>query len=246
MLEDSPLRRSLDALSSFFIGHATMSDTLFTVTDLAAQAIPGAKFIGVTMMVDDKPTTAVFTDPESPEIDQAQYRSGKGPCMEAFATGEVRVIHSTRRPNPWAEFSAACLEHGILSTLSMPLAVAGTPLGAMNLYGTTEDIFNGAEIETATLFASQASIVLANSQAYWDARSLGEQLSESIASRAVIEQAKGIIMGSMRCTAEQAFSYLVQQSQQTNTKLRAVAQNIVSDTTRTAPHADFGPAPDPA
>jgi AmiR/NasT family two-component response regulator len=102
----------------------------------------------------------------------------------------------------------------------------------MNLYADAEGLFDQAEIETASLFASQASIVLANSQAYWDARSLGDQLSESIASRAVIEQAKGIIMGSMRCTADQAFSYLVQQSQQTNTKLRVVAQNIVNDTTR--------------
>jgi GAF domain-containing protein len=232
MLEDSALRRSLDALSSFFIGRATMSDTLFTVTELAAQAIPDAKFIGLTMMVDNKPTTAVFTDPESPEIDQTQYRSGKGPCMDAFSTGEVRVIRSTRRPNPWPEFSAACVDHGIFSTLSLPLAVAGNPLGAMNMYATEEDSFNGTDIETGMLFASQASIVLANSQAYWDARSLGEQLSESIESRAVIEQAKGIIMGSMRCSPDQAFSYLVQQSQQTNTKLRAVAQNIVTDTTR--------------
>jgi len=36
----------------------------------------------------------------------------------------------------------------------------------------------------------------------------------------------------MRCSADQAFNYLVQQSQQTNTKLRAVAEDIVNDTTR--------------
>ena len=41
-----------------------------------------------------------------------------------------------------------------------------------------------------------------------------------------------IIMGSMRCDAEQAFNYLVQQSQHTNTKLRTVAQGIVDDIAR--------------
>jgi GAF domain-containing protein len=232
MLEDSPVRRSLDALASFFVGHATMSDTLQRVAELAGNAVPASKFIGITMMVDNKPATAVFTHPDSPEIDQAQYRSGQGPCLDAFASGEIRLIRSTKQMNPWPEFAEACRDHGILSTLSLPLAIAGRPLGAMNLYADNENAFNGPEIETATLFASQASIVLANSQAYWDARSLGEQLSESMASREVIEQAKGIIMGAMRCSADQAFSYLVQQSQHTNTKLRVVAQGIVDDVSR--------------
>ena len=87
--------------------------------------------------------------------------------------------------------------------MSLPLAITGRPLGAMNLYAARENAFDGTSIETATLIASQASIVLANAQAYWDARSLGEQLAEPMAFREVIEQAKGIVMGSMRCSAEQ-------------------------------------------
>ena len=232
MVEHAPLRRSLNALSSFFVGQATMSETLLQVSALATDSVPGTKFVGLTMLVDDKPSTAVFTDPESPEIDQTQYDTGHGPCLDAFRTGDVRVVPSTREDNPWPEFSAACVNHGIYSTLSLPLAVAGVPLGAMNLYAADEFTYDGAHIETALLFSSQASIVLANAQAYWDARSLGEQLSESIASRAVIEQAKGIIMGSMRCSAQDAFDFLVKQSQHTNTKLRSVAQDIVDDVTR--------------
>jgi GAF domain-containing protein len=232
MVEDSALRRSLDALASFFVGRATMADTLHDVAQLAEESLAGAKFVGLTMIVDNKPATAVFTDAQSPEIDQAQYTSGRGPCLDAFRTGEIRGVRSTKQDDVWPEFSRACVDHGIFSTLSVPLAIADKPLGAMNLYSDTENAFHGAEIGTATLFASQASIVLANSQAYWDARSLGEQLSQSIVSREIIEQAKGIIMGAMRCNAEQAFNYLVQQSQVTNTKLRIVAQDIVDDTTR--------------
>ena len=232
MVEDTPLRRSLSALSSFFVGHATMLETLLQVSELATDSVPGTKFVGLTMLVDDRPSTAVFTDPESPEIDQTQYNTGHGPCLDAFRSGEIRVVPSTKQENPWPEFSAACLAHGIHSTLSLPLAVGGSSLGAMNLYAAEEFAYDGRNIEIGLLFASQASIVLANAQAYWDARSLGEQLSESIASRAVIEQAKGIIMGSMRCDAEEAFNFLVKQSQHTNTKLRTVAQDIVDDISR--------------
>jgi GAF domain-containing protein len=232
MVEETSLRRSLDALSSFFVGQTTMSDTLLQVSALATDSVPGTKFVGLTMLVDDKPSTAVFTDPLSPELDQTQYDTGHGPCLDAFRTGEIRTIPSTKQENPWPEFSAACVAHGIYSTLSLPLAVGDKPLGAMNLYAPDEFAYDGTHLATALLFASQASIVLANAQAYWDARSLGEQLSESIASRAVIEQAKGVIMGSMRCGADEAFDFLVKQSQHTNTKLRTVAQDIVDDVTR--------------
>ncbi|HEY2669885.1 MAG TPA: ANTAR domain-containing protein, partial [Rugosimonospora sp.] len=46
-------------------------------------------------------------------------------------------------------------------------------------------------------------------------------------SRAVIDQAKGIIMGERRCTAEEAFAILSKVSQDSNRKLRDVAAALV-------------------
>jgi GAF domain-containing protein len=227
-----PLHASLAALSSFFVGATTLADTLRRVSELAVSSMEPVAFAGLTMMVDDRPATAVFTDPESPEIDQAQYDSGSGPCLDAYRTGTVCTIPSTREANSWPVFSAACREHGILSTLSLPLLAAGKSLGAMNLYSKVEHSFDESEVAGASLFAAQAAIVLANAQAYWEARTLSEQLGESITSRAVIEQAKGIIMGSLRCTADEAFRRLVEQSQSTNTKLRDVARDIVEAATK--------------
>ena len=53
--------------------------------------------------------------------------------------------------------------------------------------------------------------------------------------RAVIEQAKGIIMRDQACTAEDAFATLVRTSQQTHEKLRDVAQTLVDEVTHGAP-----------
>jgi AmiR/NasT family two-component response regulator len=50
-------------------------------------------------------------------------------------------------------------------------------------------------------------------------------------SRAVIEQVKGILMGQRRCTTQDAFDLLVRLSQDTNRKLREVAQALVDDAT---------------
>ena len=230
--QSAAVRRSLDALASFFVGEGTVSDTLLRVAELAADAIPTAKFVGLTLLVDDKPQTAVFTNPDAPDIDQAQYDVGKGPCLDSFRTGEIREIRSTRRENPWPEFSQACVDHGILSTLSLPITFRDRKLGAMNLYATAEDVLNETQAETASLFASQAAIALANAQVYWDARSLSEQLSESIKSREIIDQAKGIIIAAKRCSADEAFNILKQQSHVTNTKVRIIAKQLVDNAAR--------------
>jgi GAF domain-containing protein len=232
VVPDDLLTQGLSALSSFFVGDASVVDTLARVSELACDSIASVDFVGLTMMVDGLPATAVFTDPDSPEIDQAQYRTGRGPCLEAFHTGEFKLVTSTRTETRWPEFADACLKHGISSTLSMPLTNGQDHFGAMNLYANRENAFDDADIASAGMFAAQASVVLANAAAYWDARTLSQHLQESIESRSVIEQAKGIIMGSMRCTADEAFAHLVKQSQHTNTKVRDIAQGIVNDIAR--------------
>ena len=70
--------------------------------------------------------------------------------------------------------------------------------------------------------------MLVNASAYWQATQLGEQLSQAMQSRAVIEQAKGILMArSPQMTADDAFELLRKASQRENIKLRDIAQRIV-------------------
>ena len=59
-------------------------------------------------------------------------------------------------------------------------------------------------------------------------------LREILEHRAVIEQAKGVLVGTMNIDPEAAFELLVKQSQHTNVKLREVAQSIVDDAARRA------------
>src|SRR5215207_6652949 len=177
---ESPLTASLAALSRFFVGDGNLEETLERVTRLTVEAVPAAALCGITMPVERRQRTAVFTDETAPEIDQAQYDSGGGPCLQAFDTQRVVEIASTTEPGPWPEFRRAAADHGIHSTLSLPLVVDKAPVGALNLYSSRPRGFAGADRETATLFASQAAIVLANAQAYWDAWDMSAGLSEAM------------------------------------------------------------------
>jgi GAF domain-containing protein len=227
---DSALTSSLAALSRFFVGDGTLQQTLTRVADLTVEAVPPVHLAGITMMVEGRQRTAIFTDEAAPEIDQAQYDTGDGPCLEAFQDQRITRIDSTVEDGPWPEFRRAAADHGIGSTLSLPLVVDKTAVGALNLYARRQRAFHDDDIDTASLFASQAAIVLANAHAYWDARELSSGLSEAMKHRAVIEQAKGMLMAAQRCDEDDAFELLVRASQRENVKLRDIAQRIVDDT----------------
>jgi GAF domain-containing protein len=242
---ESPLTSSLAALSRFFVGDGTLQETLTRVADLTVEALPATELAGITMMVEGRPQTAVFTDEAAPEIDEAQYRTGDGPCLDAFREGRVMRIDSTLRDGPWKAFRETAADHGIRSTLSLPLVVDKTPVGALNLYANRENAFGEEDVDTATVFASQAAIVLANAQAYWDARELSSGLSEAMKHRAVIEQAKGMLMAAEGLDEDAAFRMLVSASQRENVKLRDIALRIVDQAVARAARTEDDPGDQP-
>jgi GAF domain-containing protein len=227
LVTDSPLTRSLAALSRFFVGDGPLDETLRRVVDLTRDAVPPADMVAITLPLEDRRRTAIYTDELAPEIDQAQYDAGDGPCVDAFEEMRITAIEDTRADGKWPEFRQAAAKHGIHSTMSFPLIVNKRTIGALNLYSRVERAFSEGDAQIGMQFASHAAIVLANAQAYWDARELSAHLGEAMTSRAVIEQAKGIIMGAQGCNADRAFDVLVRASQRENIKLRVLAQRIV-------------------
>ena len=116
---------------------------------------------------------------------------------------------------------------GIRSCLSLPLSAEGI-IGALNLYAPVPDAFGEAEIRRAEVFAASASAALALAARQASATVLTGQLREALASRAVIDQAIGIIMAQERCTSDEAFGILRNASQNRNLKLREIAHQIVT------------------
>ena len=227
--EQHAIHESLRALTQFFVNDGTLGDTLLRVSQMACEISP-AKYAGITMMVEGSPRTAVFTHAEAPEIDEAQYRTGHGPCMDAFRDQTIYRIDSTLEDVRWPEFAELAAAHGIHSTLSVPLAARGQSLGALNLYAEATSAFTPAHEHSTRLFADQASIALANAQVYWDARQLSENLSQAIESRETISQAVGILIAVGGRKPEDAFQILVNASQRENRKVREIAQDIVTRT----------------
>jgi GAF domain-containing protein len=225
-----PRSKALSALARFQVADASVGDTLQRIADITLEAMPSAAVVGMTMLGQDgRPTTAVYTDEDSPEIDQAQYDEGKGPCLDAWRNRRIyRVRDVNACATEYPAFAAACVEHGVFSTLSLPMVVGEESIGAMNLYARVTDAFADDDESVGEDLAGAAASTLANVTAYRTAFELGQNLTEAMKSRAVIEQAKGMLMArTPGMTPDQAFELLRTASQRENVKLREIAQRIV-------------------
>lgn len=106
--------------------------------------------------------------------------------------------------------------------LSFRLSGRRWPTAALNLYADQVGVFDLAGRTTAALFADQAAIALHGAEH-------AAALDRALASRDVIGQAKGILIGRHHLTAEDAFRMLVEASQHANLKLRDVADWLISE-----------------
>jgi GAF domain-containing protein len=218
---------ALDQLSRLALREHSMSTLLQRVVDLSNSVMPGDTETSISLVVRGHPSTPVTTGELAVQLDEAQFTNGDGPCLHAARTGEITVITDTREEMRWPGYVRRAVEHGNLSSLSIPLPVDDTMAGALNTYSRTPDAFDEESKALAVRFAPYAAVAIANMQTYQHAREMADNLQIALETRAVIDQAKGILMERHKITADQAFQLLAQVSMRTNVKLRAVAEQLV-------------------
>jgi hypothetical protein len=161
-------------------------------------------------------------------LDIDQYRAGEGPCLEAAATGEiVRVDVETARER-WPVFTRGAVAAGAASYLSAPLVIDARHIGSLNLYGMHAHGYREVDGALLEVYLTAVEMALRATSRYLTAREQAANLSTALVSRAVIDQAKGIIMGTRGVTADEAFRVLAEQSQRDNVKLRIIAERLVA------------------
>jgi len=218
-------------LGLLVLGEQSMESVLQKVAELAKSVVPGASEVSVTLVTGERASTAAFTGPLAVELDERQYERGYGPCLQAAATGEQVHVEDAATETRFGDYTTAAVQRGALSSLSTPIQLQQATSAALNIYSTAPGAFDEHSRQLAATFASYAAVALANMHLYDSTRRLAVNLEAAIASRAVIDQAKGMLMSQRRCTGEQAFELLVAASQRTNRKLRDVAQDLVDSAT---------------
>ncbi|MEV6880258.1 GAF and ANTAR domain-containing protein [Amycolatopsis sp. NPDC051128] len=201
----------------------------------AVRAVPGADMASITAIRDGKPETAASTDDRAVEIDRVQYAADEGPCLRAAETGEIVRVPLITAGQAWPEFTAHARSLGVGSYLAAPLRVDEHLSGALNLFGYGDHGFAEADSQLLRLYTTIVSFGLRTTRRYHQARRRAADLEAAMRTRAVIEQAKGILMAVHRISADDAMKRLVAESQHTNVKLRDVAARFVEELSSDSP-----------
>jgi GAF domain-containing protein len=231
---EDDLTDSLVSLSRLLTGHQPLRETLTRIADFAVHAIPGADGAGLTMLEDDRPQTVVATAEFVRHVDDVQYGIGEGPCLLAVATGRTQVTGSLGGEARWPRFGPRVGRMGVNSALSLPLLLDGRVLGAMNVYAHGKDAFSDRAALVGEAYALPAAVSVFNAQILARSQRLAGQLQEALSSRAVIDQALGIVRSRTGCTEEEAMERLRRLSRTSGLKVSLVASDMVEEAVRGA------------
>ena len=254
------LSRSVAALSRMLLKGETLDSTLDRIARLAAELLPQADAASITISeAGGLARTASSTEePEAPlkapgritvaELDAGQNRLDEGPCLTAMRDRQTVQIDSMHTETRWQGFCRLALAAGIESVLAVPLGDESVeaPRGAINFFARIPYVFAETERSAANRFSAQAGVAAANAAAFADLQAdralLARRLEDALHSRAVIDQAVGILMERERLGPDEAFQMLRSASQKLNVKVRMIAAEIVESAAGPRPPEAVAPA----
>ena len=169
-----------------------------------------------------------------------ELQGAQGPCLDAFSSGRAVQASAAASRARWPVFAPRACGAGFQVMCAVPLRVRTLVIGALNLFRGSDEPFTGTEMEIAQAMAEMAAIGLIQERALRERNLLTGQLQGALNSRAVIEQAKGMLAEYLAITVDDAFTLLRNYAHDHNRKLSQVASDVVD---RKIPSASLGRRP---
>jgi hypothetical protein len=199
------------------------------LTGLGIRLVPGADAAAVTVAGDEGAYTFAASDPSLDELHRLQFGSGEGPTVESLQYSEPRHVTDLGDEQRWPGFCRAAAHAGFVSCMMLPLRPDRRhPIGAVALYGRHADAFRGSSYDLALLFAAQGGTAVHNAETYAACQDMVTSLHRALESRAIIEQAKGMLRAEFGVSPDEAFRLLRRRSHSTNRKIRELAAGLVT------------------
>ena len=201
-----PTPETLEAIKELTkIGDIDVALTLLRMSDDVQRVAPACIALSLSLLDEELTFTAVATDEVAADLDAIQYLDG-GPCVTAVDTGHVVTYHSTDvlDEERWALFAKAGTATGVASTLSLPILRNGRVNAGVNLYGATEDAFDGRHRQVASVCGAWAPGAVTNADLAFRSRLEAARTPERIRDQRAINQALGLLTEAQQISAENA------------------------------------------
>ena len=169
------------------------------------------------------------TSEQARELELFQLQADQGPCMDCYATGQaVSVADLQAATQRWPRFVPAAIDAGFASVHAVPMRAAGNVLGALNLFGSVPGELTEADLLVGQTLAHIACVAILQEHPPTPATVM-LQLRSALASRVVVEQAKGLLHHMLDVSVEEAFNVLRTYARAHGEHLTDVARRLMTD-----------------
>ena len=163
------------------------------------------------------------------ELELFQLQADQGPCVDCYATGQpVSVADLNAARAQWPRFVPAAIDAGFASVHAVPMRAAGIILGTLGLFGTESGELNEADRLVAQTLAHIACVALLQEHAPTPSTVM-PRLRSALASRVIIEQAKGLLREILDVSVGDAFTYMRSYARANGEHLTDVARRLMTD-----------------
>lgn len=212
------------------VHEASETVALRRVTELAGRTVHGCA--GATAMrwsADGipEPLDQAGSHPDLAYLVEIQCARRAGPVFDVARSETPVFCSDTLAETRWPDYTPRALQRGV-RCFATTVYRTGPVLVTLTMYGVLPGALDRRELGLGALLAAQGGAAVSNTKRYEDAHRTAVQLRQAVEARAVVDQAKGVLMHAMGCDAETAFNELKRISQTRHVKLTALAQRIVA------------------
>jgi hypothetical protein len=215
-----------DAADLLSIANTSGPRSLNQLVVLAAREVAACAGAAATVWRDGEAAVHAASHPDLPGLVRAELSCGRGPAIDALAGGGPVSCPDTLEETRWPEYAGAALRGGVRCSVTMAYR-SGVDAVTLSLYGARPRSLEAEQLALAELLTAFGGAVMGNAVEYGDARRAALQWQAAAESRALVDQAKGMLMQALGCSAEDALGKLREISQERNLRVTDVAQRII-------------------
>lgn len=225
-----PIPETLEALDEVqsYLDEGDLEQQLRSTATHAERLAPG--LVGVSLAFRDNGLTftLIATDEEIATLDAVQYLSS-GPCVDA-----IDLDHGIATPDGllseqrWHDFARASSAAGVQSTLTLPVVDDDVVVSTVNLYGRSEDTFEGKHEVLADVFGAWAPGAMANADLSFATRRAAQQAPLRLREAALVDTATGMLAAERGVPVEEARAQIHDAAQRAGVPVHKLARVLLS------------------
>jgi GAF domain-containing protein len=226
------VRHALNELGRLRFGEMRVEDAMHQIvqTTHAIFSVDGAGLMLAD--VDHHLLNAAVSDDRMRHLEELQIRHQQGPCISAFDDKEMVRAEDLIHDDRWPDFSPHAVARGVKAVLASPIPYNQDAVGVVVVVSDQTRPWS-AEAELGLLaFTDLAALLIATMMMGEQQTALAVQLQGALNSRAIIEQAKGVLIGQQGLSARAAYTQLRAQARAERRKLAIVAAEVVKSAVR--------------